>query len=151
MRLFLGDGIRPESLDVKHDRRAHIRQRLQTQESIPCSRLPRGPEGRRKLAGGGAKRTPPDRRLKRNNHPGMGVGTRAPRAPAGAHDFLTARSGGVRSLHSLDHRLISSRPPGGKTSDRFVKFDEGNHDNQSSVPCSTACSEIGMFPHEKPL
>ncbi len=76
-----------------------------------------GPEGQRKLAGGRAKRKPPDHR------------NRTECAPAGALEsvrwdfrrplrggcFLVAGSGGVRSLCSLDHRLISFRPPGGET------------------------------------
>ena len=64
-------------------------------------RLPRGPEGRWKLAGGRAKRTPPDHRMKTNHHPGRGGGTRAPRAPAGAHDFL---DGTVRWCSALESK-----------------------------------------------
>ena len=54
-------------------------------------RLPPGPEGRWKLAGGRAKRTPPDQRPQNGIRPGWGGGNFArafSRAPAGAHDFL---------------------------------------------------------------
>jgi len=73
-----------------------------------------GPEGQRKLAGGRAKRKPPDHRMKTTSAPDGAAEPRGiSRAPAGAHDFLTKRSGGSRSLRQLHHRLISIRPPGG--------------------------------------
>ena len=60
---------------------------------------------------------PPDHRGK-GNAPRRGAG-KSPRgdsaAPAGAVAFEDRRSGGVRSLRSLDHRLISVVPPALKT------------------------------------
>src|SRR5688572_23071062 len=72
-----------------------------------------GPEGQRKLAGGGAKRNHRDQnRVTITSRRGGGTGAwRCPSAPAGAQLFFFG-SGGSRSLRSRHHRLISVRPPG---------------------------------------
>ena len=88
-----------------------------------------GPEGQRKLAGGRAKRKPPDHRMKTTSAPDGAAEPRGiSRAPAGAHDFLTKRSGGSRSLRSLHHRLISVRPPGGEAEDFVLRVESAKKD-----------------------
>ena len=72
-----------------------------------------GPEGQRKLAGGGAKRNHRDQnRITVTPRRGGGTGAWSfSGAPAGARSCFCL-SGGSRSLRSLHHRLISIRPSG---------------------------------------
>src|SRR5688500_8002737 len=121
--------------DSHHSKQTNRRVNVATSDVPGAGGAASGPEGPRKLAGGGAKRSHRDQNrvtITPRRAGGTGVPGVSPDAPAGARSFFCLGSGGSRSLRSLHHRLISIRPRGEITGPHISLINDSHHSKQTN-------------------